>query len=52
VTDNETAEVMWEHHGSNEFVLLCITVSGCKESGVISVFPAVMWVDNKPKVVE
>jgi len=50
MTDDGTTEVVWECR-DGAYVLLCTKV-GDKGPGVVSVFPAVAWVDGKPEIVE
>jgi hypothetical protein len=51
MSDDGTSEVVWECHKNSVYVLLCTKVGG-KGLGVVSVFPAVVWVDGKPEIVE
>jgi hypothetical protein len=51
MSDDETSEVVWECRENGTYVLLC-TKAGGKGLGVVSVFPAVVWVDGKPEIVE
>jgi len=51
MSDDETAEVVWECRENRVYTLLCTKI-GIKGPGVVSVFPAVVWVDGKPEIVE
>jgi hypothetical protein len=51
ITDDETAEVVWEHREGNEYALLRAGICVGK-SGVIAVVPAIIWKGDKPEVVE
>jgi hypothetical protein len=53
ITDDETAEVVWERREGNEYALLCTRICvGESESGIIAVAPAIIWKGDEPKVVE
>jgi len=51
VSDDKTAEVVWECRKDNTYVLFSVKID-IKGSGVMSVFPAVVWVGDKPEIVE
>jgi hypothetical protein len=50
MSDDGTSEVVWECR-DGVYALLCTKVGG-KGPGVVSVFPAVVWADGKPEIVE